>query len=97
MPDRSGDAAPILVLNAGSSSLKYQVLVPETAEVLAKGLVERIGEGGDAGVPGLAEDRVQPLGREMVEDQVDDAPRVEGLGLCCRIGRHAHLHARRRT
>jgi acetate kinase len=38
------DAAPILVVNAGSSSLKYQLLVPDTAEVLAKGLVERIGE-----------------------------------------------------
>jgi acetate kinase len=38
--------APILVLNAGSSSLKYQVLVPETTDVLAKGLVERIGEDG---------------------------------------------------
>ncbi|HEY0241012.1 MAG TPA: acetate kinase [Friedmanniella sp.] len=42
--------APILVLNAGSSSLKYQVLVPETTEVLAKGLIERIGEDG-SGVP----------------------------------------------
>ena len=38
--------SPVLVLNAGSSSLKYQLLVPETAEVLAKGLVERIGEPG---------------------------------------------------
>jgi acetate kinase len=36
--------APVLVLNAGSSSLKYQLVVPETAEVQAKGLVERIGE-----------------------------------------------------
>ena len=36
--------APVLVLNAGSSSLKYQLLVPETAEVQAKGIVERIGE-----------------------------------------------------
>ena len=36
--------SPILVLNAGSSSLKYQVLVPETTRVLAKGSVERIGE-----------------------------------------------------
>jgi len=43
---------PILVLNAGSSSLKYQVLVPETSEVLAKGLVERIGEEGGAGGSG---------------------------------------------
>jgi acetate kinase len=38
--------APVLVLNAGSSSLKYQLVVPESAEVLAKGLVERIGEAG---------------------------------------------------
>jgi acetate kinase len=37
---------PVLVLNAGSSSLKYQLVVPETAEVQAKGLVERIGEAG---------------------------------------------------
>jgi acetate kinase len=37
---------PVLVLNAGSSSLKYQLLVPETGDVLANGLVERIGESG---------------------------------------------------
>ena len=29
--------SPVLVLNAGSSSLKYQLLVPETAAVQAKG------------------------------------------------------------
>jgi acetate kinase len=40
--------APVLVLNAGSSSLKYQLVVPETAEVQAKGLVERIGEPGSS-------------------------------------------------
>ncbi len=33
----------ILVINAGSSSLKYQLLNPETQQVLAKGLCERIG------------------------------------------------------
>ena len=33
----------ILVINAGSSSLKYQLLNPDTQEVLAKGLCERIG------------------------------------------------------
>jgi acetate kinase len=33
----------ILVLNAGSSSVKYQLIIPEEAKVLAKGLVERIG------------------------------------------------------
>lgn len=37
---------PVLVLNAGSSSLKYQLLLPETGEVQARGLVERIGESG---------------------------------------------------
>ena len=37
---------PVLVLNAGSSSLKYQLLVPESADVRASGLVERIGESG---------------------------------------------------
>lgn len=34
---------PVLVVNAGSSSLKYQVLDAETGETAATGLVERIG------------------------------------------------------
>jgi acetate kinase len=38
------DHAPVLVLNSGSSSLKYQLLIPGTAEVLAVGTVEKIGE-----------------------------------------------------
>ena len=33
----------VLVINAGSSSLKYQLMDPSTQEVLAKGLCERIG------------------------------------------------------
>ena len=33
----------ILVINSGSSSLKFQVIDSETEEVLAKGLCERIG------------------------------------------------------
>ncbi len=33
----------VLVINAGSSSLKYQLLNPETGDLLAKGLCERIG------------------------------------------------------
>ena len=36
----------ILVLNAGSSSLKYQLFNMDTSEVLAKGTCERIGAGG---------------------------------------------------
>ena len=36
----------ILVLNAGSSSLKYQLIEMDTESLLAKGLCERIGKGG---------------------------------------------------
>ncbi len=35
----------ILVVNCGSSSLKYQVINSDSEEVLAKGLCERIGLG----------------------------------------------------
>jgi len=41
--------APVLVLNSGSSSLKYQVVQPDSGESVARGIVERIGETG--GVP----------------------------------------------
>jgi acetate kinase len=34
-----------LVLNAGSSSLKFQLLEPESGDVTARGIVERIGQG----------------------------------------------------
>ena len=33
----------VFVLNAGSSSLKYQLINPETSELIASGIVERIG------------------------------------------------------
>ena len=36
----------VLVINCGSSSLKYQVLNPESGELFAKGLCERIGISG---------------------------------------------------
>ncbi len=36
----------ILTINCGSSSIKYQVIEPETEETLAKGSVERIGMSG---------------------------------------------------
>ena len=32
----------ILIINAGSSSLKYQLMDPNTGDVAAKGLCERI-------------------------------------------------------
>lgn len=36
----------ILVINAGSSSLKYQLIDMDGENVLAKGICERIGAGG---------------------------------------------------
>ncbi|NED99693.1 acetate/propionate family kinase [Phytoactinopolyspora halotolerans] len=39
-------SAAVLVLNCGSSSIKYQLIDAENAHVAARGLVERIGEDG---------------------------------------------------
>ena len=41
---KGGNLMKILVLNSGSSSLKYQVIDMETEEMLAKGYFERIGQ-----------------------------------------------------
>ena len=56
----------ILVINAGSSSLKYQLLNPETGELLAKGLCERIG------IDGKFTYKPQVEGKEVL-DAVDVA------------------------
>lgn len=37
-------SAPVLVINSGSSSLKYRVVDAERAEALAVGLIERVGD-----------------------------------------------------
>lgn len=42
MPETESQA--VLVVNAGSSSLKYQLVNPDSGDVLATGLVEKIGE-----------------------------------------------------
>ena len=41
----------VLVINCGSSSLKFQLINAESEEVLAKGLCERIGIDGRLSVP----------------------------------------------
>lgn len=71
--------AAVLVLNAGSSSLKYQLLVPETAQVLAGGLVESIGEPGST----IADhsDALAVMTSELTAAGVDldrDPPRAVG-------------------
>ena len=40
---KRGSIMNVLVINCGSSSLKYQVINSESEQVLAKGLCERIG------------------------------------------------------
>ena len=53
----------ILVINAGSSSLKYQLLNPETGALLAKGLCERIG------IDGKFTYKPQVEGKQVLEDR----------------------------
>ena len=38
-------AASVLVINSGSSSIKYQLVDPDSGEAIASGIVEQIGEG----------------------------------------------------
>jgi acetate kinase len=44
MTHRPGRTPRVLVLNCGSSSVKYRLLEPDTGRVLVRGLAERIGE-----------------------------------------------------
>ena len=65
----------VLVLNAGSSSLKYQLMNPETAEVKATGLCERIGIDGrlvhEAKGHKLKKDLNMPTHKEAIEIVLD--------------------------
>ena len=53
----------VLVINCGSSSLKYQLINSDTKEVLAKGLCERIGIDGSAITH-------QPAGKDKIKTEV---------------------------
>jgi acetate kinase len=71
--------APVLVLNAGSSSLKYQLVVPETAEVQAKGIVERIGEPGSPVADHAA--AMEAMARDLADAGIDlDTVGVRAVG-----------------
>jgi acetate kinase len=70
---------PVLVLNAGSSSLKYQLVVPETAEVRAKGVIERIGEPGSPTADHAA--AMQTMQKDLAAEGVDlDAVGLRAIG-----------------
>ncbi|MDE6104751.1 MAG: acetate kinase, partial [Clostridia bacterium] len=75
----------ILVINAGSSSLKYQLIDMETEKVLAKGGCERIGiDGSCLKAKGNGQEKVyeQPMPNHKVAiELVINALRDDGIGV----------------
>ena len=74
----------ILVINAGSSSLKYQLIDMETEQVMAKGLCERIGIDGHLkhtplvdGKPVFNEDIPMPTHSEAIAAVIDKLTSAE--------------------
>ena len=73
----------ILVINAGSSSLKYQLIDMENESLLAKGLCERIGIDGrlthkpQNGKPVFASEMNFPTHQEAIEAVLAKGDRVE--------------------
>ena len=66
----------VLVINCGSSSLKYQLINSDTEAVLAKGLCERIGIDGSltyqpAGGEKKTEDKAMPTHKEAIQMVLD--------------------------
>ena len=64
----------VLVVNAGSSSIKYQVFDMTNEAVLAKGLVDRVG------IPGSSL-KHEPLGKDEVVIKQDLPDHTEGMKL----------------
>ena len=66
----------VLVINCGSSSLKFQLINSESEEVLAKGLCERIGIDGrltyqPAGGDKAVSDKAMPTHTEAIQFVID--------------------------
>ena len=58
-------AMNVLVINCGSSSLKYQLIDSEKEQVLAKGLCERIGIDGSAITHQKADEEKESIVRKI--------------------------------
>jgi acetate kinase len=72
-PASRGELA--LVVNCGSSSVKYRLLAPALGKVVARGMVERIGEGGSH-----LEHRVGDAARQEVPGPfADHAAAIDGM------------------
>lgn len=93
----------VLVINSGSSSLKYQLLETATEEVLAKGLIERIGQpaGVMTHVAAAGEARSEPptpdhdaAFRAMTAAFGEHGPSLESAGLAAVGHRVVHGGAR---
>ena len=67
---KKADIRKVLVINSGSSSLKYQLFDMEKGERLAKGLVERIGCGGPADHAAALAQVVEELGNPKDIDAI---------------------------
>ena len=63
----------VLVMNSGSSSLKFQLINMDNGEVMSKGLVERIGMGGDASSWGVMFQSGGPFNLAQYENPELDA------------------------
>lgn len=72
----------VLVINAGSSSLKYQLMNPETKEVLAKGLCERIGIDGHL--------KHTPTGKDVFDADMDLPNHDEAIQQVLHLLTHNH-------
>ncbi|MGI5222570.1 acetate kinase [Nocardia sp. CA-290969] len=64
----------VLVVNSGSSSIKYQLLEPDSGTIIASGLVERIGEEDGGAIEHTA-------GEQTVTDKVPIPDHTAGLRL----------------
>ena len=64
----------VLVVNTGSSSIKYQVFNMENESVLAKGLLDRVG------IPGTILEH-EPLGKDKVVIKQDMPDHTSGMKL----------------
>lgn len=69
----------VLVLNSGSSSVKYAVLNPDSGELVADGIVERIGDTAGEDGQGVA-DHAAAM-QVVFESLASDGHRLEDLGL----------------
>ncbi|MDA2891589.1 acetate kinase [Mycolicibacterium sp. BiH015] len=69
----------VLVLNSGSSSVKYAVVEPDSGELVADGIVERIGDTAGENGPGVA-DHAAAM-QVVFELLASDGHRLDDLGL----------------